>query len=161
MSEKNYGPVPWSGTRALTHGRSHETKMVRQCRPFSILSRFKEKAKHGTPLTAPVAIDHSGVSRVPAERVKSPILSPCPDESEGGATTEKGCVQSLTFEPGRLYTTQQVAAVTGLSTKAFEAWRLKGFGGPPYIKLGKAVRYRGADLLAWIVANRRSSTTEG
>ncbi|HYG87967.1 MAG TPA: helix-turn-helix domain-containing protein [Azospirillum sp.] len=68
---------------------------------------------------------------------------------------------SVGFEPGKLYTTGQAAAVTGLSTKAFEAWRLKGVGGPPYIKLGKAVRYQGEDLLAWIAANRRHSTSEG
>jgi succinyl-CoA synthetase alpha subunit len=65
------------------------------------------------------------------------------------------------FEPGKLYTTGQVADVTGLSTKAFEAWRLKGAGGPAFIKLGGRVRYQGEDLLAWIAANRRSSTSEG
>ncbi|MBP2292235.1 helix-turn-helix transcriptional regulator [Azospirillum rugosum] len=160
MSEKTHGPVPWSGARALAPVRSAETKMARQSRPFSILPRFKEKAKHNTTLTASVPAGCPGLSRPPAGGSKSPIQSPCPDDAEVVARTGKGCPQRLTFEPGQLYTTQQVAAVTGLSAKAFEAWRLKGFGGPSYIKLGKAVRYRGDDLLAWIDANRCSSTSE-
>lgn len=61
------------------------------------------------------------------------------------------------FEPGAYYTTREAAEITGHSTKAFEAWRLRGEG-PRFVKLGRSVRYRGEDLLAWIAANLRSAT---
>lgn len=39
-------------------------------------------------------------------------------------------------------------------------WRHKGMG-PAYYKLGRKVFYRGADLNAWVEANRVDPSSEG
>lgn len=99
------------------------------------------------------------ITRVPtASRMVAPSSHP---RDNIVAAASAAAVVPSSFKPGKLYTTEQVAAVTGLDKKTFEAWRLKGVGGPPFIKFGRAVRYHGDDLLAWIAANRRCSTSEG
>lgn len=62
-------------------------------------------------------------------------------------------------DPGQMLTTLQAAERLGLTTSALEAWRVKG-GGPPFAKLGSAVRYRLGDLEAWVGANTGRSTSE-
>lgn len=54
---------------------------------------------------------------------------------------------------------QQVAEHIGLTVHALQRWRVKG-GGPPFSKLGSAVRYRLSDVDQWIAANRVHSTSE-
>lgn len=49
------------------------------------------------------------------------------------------------------------ADVLGVTPRFLQARRVRG-GGPPYVKIGSAVRYRLSDLLAWIEANVRDST---
>lgn len=44
-----------------------------------------------------------------------------------------------------------VAHITGLSVASVRRWRLKRLG-PPYIKIGAAVRYRRSDLEAWLAS---------
>jgi predicted DNA-binding transcriptional regulator AlpA len=44
-----------------------------------------------------------------------------------------------------------IARITGLSVASVRRWRLLGQG-PQYIKIGAAVRYRPADLEAWLAA---------
>jgi predicted DNA-binding transcriptional regulator AlpA len=59
-----------------------------------------------------------------------------------------------------LFTQNIVAAVVGMSAAYFERARWAG-GGPPFLKVGRLVRYRKADVLAWI--NQRppvASTSE-
>jgi predicted DNA-binding transcriptional regulator AlpA len=55
-----------------------------------------------------------------------------------------------------LLTTEQVVAWTGLSKQTFEGWRsrkkLGASGGPPYVKLAQAVRYRRGDVKAWLTS---------
>ena len=48
-------------------------------------------------------------------------------------------------------TANQVAQMTGFSQKALEAYRSQRVG-PPFLKVGKNVRYRAADVRAWIEA---------
>ncbi|MCP4408801.1 MAG: helix-turn-helix domain-containing protein [Gammaproteobacteria bacterium] len=43
--------------------------------------------------------------------------------------------------------------------KTLEKWRITGEG-PPFIKIGRSVRYDEADLDAWIDERRRSSTSD-
>lgn len=57
------------------------------------------------------------------------------------------------------YTTRQAASRLGVSHRTLEHWRLTG-GGPPYLKLGGAVRYRDRDIQAWEDSRLRESTTE-
>ena len=56
-----------------------------------------------------------------------------------------------------LLNTKQAARVLGLSYRQLESLRLRG-GGPLYVKLGRAVRYREEDLADWIEDRIRSST---
>lgn len=52
---------------------------------------------------------------------------------------------------------RQAAAALGLSHRTLQSWRVRG-GGPEFIKLGSSVRYRPADLDAWLAERTRSST---
>jgi predicted DNA-binding transcriptional regulator AlpA len=58
-----------------------------------------------------------------------------------------------------LLTPKQAAKLFNLSTSWLAKQRHKG-GGPPYVKLGGAVRYRLADLQLWMKARLRLSTSE-
>ncbi|HEV3459968.1 MAG TPA: helix-turn-helix domain-containing protein [Thermoanaerobaculia bacterium] len=58
-----------------------------------------------------------------------------------------------------LLNTIQAAERCNLSPRTFEKYRVTG-GGPHYIRLGSAVRYRLEDLEAWIAANRRRTTSD-
>lgn len=55
--------------------------------------------------------------------------------------------------------TKGAAERIGLASKTLENMRTKG-GGPRFMKLGRAVRYRVADLDAWMSAHVVSSTSE-
>lgn len=55
--------------------------------------------------------------------------------------------------------TKQAADYIGLQETTLEAWRCRG-GGPIFLKLGKAVRYRQADLDAFIESRLRRNTSE-
>lgn len=57
-------------------------------------------------------------------------------------------------------TTVEAADYLGLQRTTLEAWRCRG-GGPAFVKLGRAVRYRRADLDAWIDSRVRANTSEG
>lgn len=48
-------------------------------------------------------------------------------------------------------TADQVAQMTGFSTKSLEAYRAKRQG-PPFLKVGNSVRYRADDVRAWVEA---------
>jgi len=48
-------------------------------------------------------------------------------------------------------TPDQVAQMTGFSTKSLEAYRAKRQG-PPFLKVGTSVRYRADDVRAWMEA---------
>lgn len=61
-----------------------------------------------------------------------------------------------------LLTTRDAAAYLSLSPKSLERYRCEGTG-PQYIKLGTgrraSVRYRKADLEAWVTSSITNSTT--
>ena len=56
-------------------------------------------------------------------------------------------------------TTAEAALYLGLQKSTLEAWRCRG-GGPQFVKLGRAVRYRARDLDDWIESRTRSNTSE-
>jgi excisionase family DNA binding protein len=59
----------------------------------------------------------------------------------------------------RLLDEHELAAWLGLSVKTLRNWRVRG-GHIAFIRLGrKAVRYREADVMDWLQANTRSSTS--
>ncbi|MBC7282636.1 helix-turn-helix domain-containing protein [Hoeflea sp.] len=62
-------------------------------------------------------------------------------------------------EPAPLLTETQVAKFLNLSTRTMQAWRIKG-GGPRFLKLGRAIRYRTADLHEWLETRAVAHTSE-
>lgn len=61
----------------------------------------------------------------------------------------------------RLLTDRDVAVLTGLARSTLAKLRVTG-GGPPYVKIGAAVRYPDDSLTIWIAAQRRRiSTADG
>ncbi|GAB4253167.1 MAG: hypothetical protein Kow00122_11030 [Thermoleophilia bacterium] len=51
------------------------------------------------------------------------------------------------------------AARLGVSYRTLQGWRWRG-GGPAYVKVGWAVRYRLSDIEAFIEERRRRSTSD-
>lgn len=65
----------------------------------------------------------------------------------------------MSDDPNRLLTTQEAAQLLGLQPCTLCAWREDGSQpGLPHFKLGKAVRYRYGDLIAFVETRRASST---
>jgi hypothetical protein len=57
----------------------------------------------------------------------------------------------------QLYSEKQAAQILCCSVAALRKWRLLGTG-PAYVKVGRLVRYREADLMAYLDANRIEPT---
>lgn len=55
--------------------------------------------------------------------------------------------------------TKEAAKELNVQPSTLEAWRCRG-GGPQFVKLGKAVRYRIEDLEAFKLANVRNNTSQ-
>lgn len=65
----------------------------------------------------------------------------------------------MTADPNQMLTTAEAAALLGLQPCTLSAWREDGSHPDlPFFKLGKAVRYRYADLVAFVETRRASST---
>ncbi|WP_456658713.1 helix-turn-helix transcriptional regulator [Bradyrhizobium sp. JR3.5] len=47
---------------------------------------------------------------------------------------------------------QDAADLLCLSVRTLQSWRMR-LAGPPFVQVGRAVRYRRRDLIAWIEAN--------
>jgi predicted DNA-binding transcriptional regulator AlpA len=62
------------------------------------------------------------------------------------------------FLSKRWLTTAELPGYTGLSASLFEKLRAQGCG-PPYVKIGRAVRYRAELVDCWMT--KRSVTTHG
>lgn len=56
------------------------------------------------------------------------------------------CADSTLLKP------PEAAAVLLVSTRTLEYWRPRGEG-PPFVRVGRGVRYRAADLEAWLDAH--------
>ncbi len=57
----------------------------------------------------------------------------------------------------KLMTEEQVADLLGFAPKTLANQRCRGEG-PPFLKLGRLVRYDPEDVTLWISANRMQST---
>jgi excisionase family DNA binding protein len=58
-----------------------------------------------------------------------------------------------------LFTEVQAAEFLNLSVRTLQAWRVTG-SKIPFIRCGRAIRYRSSDLAAWVSANTVTSTSE-
>jgi len=61
--------------------------------------------------------------------------------------------------PDRLHTVREAADFLRCSTFSLNKWRLTG-NGPKFVFVGRRVRYRAADLAAFVAASTRRSTSE-
>lgn len=62
---------------------------------------------------------------------------------------------------GRLLTSREVAELLGVSEKYLRAMRYRpDLSGPPFIKMGRAVRYAPGDVNAWLREGRRRGRGE-
>ena len=58
---------------------------------------------------------------------------------------------SVALENDSLLTQEQAAEILGVSPGTLEVWRsAKRYPGLIYVKVGRLVRYRRSDLLAWL-----------
>jgi Helix-turn-helix domain len=55
---------------------------------------------------------------------------------------------------------QDAADILCLSVRTLQSWRIR-LAGPPFVQVGRAVRYRRRDLIDWIAANTVGSFKEG
>ncbi len=58
-----------------------------------------------------------------------------------------------------LLTESEVAQILRTSTRALQAWRVRG-GGPPFVRVGRLVRYSNGALNDWLSGQTRRSTSE-
>ncbi len=62
-------------------------------------------------------------------------------------------------ENTRFMNTQEVAAYVGLSPRTLEGYRSRG-GGPPFYVIGRFVRYLLSEVVDWVSARQRHSTSD-
>lgn len=63
-------------------------------------------------------------------------------------------------DPDQLLNERAAATLLGYSVRALQNWRVRG-GGPAFVKVStRSVRYRRGDLVAWVRARIRRSTSE-
>ena len=63
------------------------------------------------------------------------------------------------LDPDELLNQFRVSVILGTTVKFLEHRRLRG-GGPPFYKIGRLVRYKRGEVVAWVDARRRTSTSE-
>jgi hypothetical protein len=61
-------------------------------------------------------------------------------------------MNSKTIDIDALLTESEAADFLKLSARTLQAWRIR-IAGPAFVQVGRAVRYRRRDLIAWIDAN--------
>jgi hypothetical protein len=59
----------------------------------------------------------------------------------------------------QLLNQRQAAEVLAVNPRTMEGWRCRG-DGPPFIRLGRVIRYRLQDLHTWLEDRTFQSTTE-
>lgn len=60
-----------------------------------------------------------------------------------------------------LISTSELARRTGTGVTTWAKRRMLGYPhSPPYVKLGRSVRYRWSDVEAWLESRQRNSTSE-
>jgi hypothetical protein len=63
----------------------------------------------------------------------------------------------LSNDTDALLKEDDAARLLSLSVRTLQAWRIR-LAGPPFVRVGRAVRYRRRDLIAWIDANTMGSS---
>jgi predicted DNA-binding transcriptional regulator AlpA len=53
----------------------------------------------------------------------------------------------------------QLADLLCQSVRTIQKWRVTGYG-PPYYKIGRSVRYRRSEMIAWVEERRKAHTSQ-
>jgi excisionase family DNA binding protein len=64
--------------------------------------------------------------------------------------------RQIPSDPDALLSETEVSDLFGISMRTLQAWRMKS-GGPPFVRLGRVIRYRRQDLVKWLEANTHSA----
>ncbi|MCY1282002.1 Helix-turn-helix domain protein [compost metagenome] len=64
------------------------------------------------------------------------------------------------LSPADLMTPEQAAQALGLSVKTLATWRSTGRHALPFIRCGARIRYRRADLAAWLQGRQSTRTAD-
>ena len=67
-------------------------------------------------------------------------------------------IDGMPYDPLSLETPVRVSALTGYSTMTLAIWRTRGEG-PPYVRIGRTIRYPRDKLIGWL--NERARLFEG
>lgn len=73
--------------------------------------------------------------------------------------TKRPLIKKPNYQLDELLRDRQAAAVLNVSPKTLANWRVCGTG-PRFVKSGRLVTYRYADLQAFVAASSRSSTSD-
>lgn len=85
---------------------------------------------------------------------------PTPHEGSSGSLSVQGPGTFDSHDLQALLTEREAASFLNFSSRTLQAWRQNGRG-PFFVKVSKrCVRYKRADLLAWIDDRRTTSTSE-
>jgi hypothetical protein len=61
-------------------------------------------------------------------------------------------IQKGSVDQDKLLTEIQAADLLRMSSRTLQAWRGQGVG-PPFIRAGRAIRYRRSDVMSWATDN--------
>ena len=67
--------------------------------------------------------------------------------------------QNNIFRTDEYMTPAQLAALTGMRLQTLAAWRCRG-GGPPFTRLGSAIRYSRTAVNDWLASRTGNSTAQ-
>jgi hypothetical protein len=60
--------------------------------------------------------------------------------------------KNVPYDPDVLLREEDAADLLSLSVRTLQSWRIRR-AGPPFVQVGRSVRYRRRDLISWIDAN--------
>lgn len=138
--------------------------------PLTQLTQLLPTTQTQSPILPPA---QRPVQARPAEHVL-PVQPAAPGEQQERPTSQprrktaratrtpplQGAEPSAESDERTVLPTERAAAYLGLSPKTLETLRTRG-GGPPFLKLGRRVVYRKADLDTWLdTAKVRRSTSD-
>jgi predicted DNA-binding transcriptional regulator AlpA len=66
---------------------------------------------------------------------------------------------TASLPPAEFLDERQVADLLCQSVRTIQKWRVSG-AGPGFYKLGRSVRYRRAEVIAWAEARRKAHTSQ-
>ena len=74
-------------------------------------------------------------------------------------TEDAELLESTVNNRERLLMVSEAADILRLSQSWLAKSRMRG-DGPPFVKIGRAIRYRESSLVQWLKSNQRRSTSE-